>query len=158
MSNTSSIIRSGKLFPFQFQYFGILLIIISVLLLIDYVYLAPVPLLPGIMMVTAWHGVELVPTEGKYRAFNSFILFKTGTWRSYDILEKLYITESFRTQKVYMLVTSGPTIRKKYYNGYLKFEDGTKLLLISRKSKPMVLDRLKKFNRHLKLEISDYTG
>jgi len=157
MDNTTIRITSGKLFPFQFQFFAILLIIFSALLPIQNPYLVPLPLIPGLIIITGYYGVEICPKKKEYRVFNSFLLIKTGSWTAFDSIDNIFINSSYQTQKVYLRVTEGPTIRKKLYNAFLKFNDGTKVFLKSHKSRKALIEKLQKFSDHLELEIKDQT-
>lgn len=149
-------LRSGTLFPYQFQYFAILLSIFSLLLIIYNPIYTPLPLIPALLIFTGFYGLEIIPDKKEYRIFNSFLFIKKGQWKKYTSIEKIYITSSFETQKVYTRVTEGPTIRKKYYNAYIKFEDGNKVFLQSNKSKKPLIKKLQKFSARLEIEITDY--
>ena len=149
--------RSGMIFPFQFQYFGILLIIFSILLITLNPYFSLLPLIPGLIILTGYYGLEIYPGKGEYRNFKSFLFIKTGPWIAYDGIEKIFINSSHETQKVYTRVTEGPTIRKKYYNAYLKFKNGDKVFLISRKNRISLIKKLSKLSDQLGLEITDNT-
>jgi hypothetical protein len=155
METTKITFRSGNLFPFQFQYFAILLSVFSLLLLIAYPFLSPLPLILALVIFTGSHGLEIIPEEQRYRTFNSILFIKKGHWKTYTSIEKIYITTSSRSQKVYTRVTEGPTIRKQYYNAYLKFADGKKEFLQSKKTKSALIKNLTKLSEKLGLEITD---
>jgi hypothetical protein len=149
--------RSGNLFPFQFQYIAIVLSIFSLLLLIVYPFFSPLPLIPALIIFTGSYGLEIMPEEKQYRAFNSILSIKRGQWKSYSAIEMIYLTTSSRSQKVYTRVTEGPTIRKKYYNAYVKFADGNKEFLQSKKTKSVLIKNLEKLSDQVGLEITDHT-
>jgi hypothetical protein len=149
--------RSGKLFPFQFQYFAILLSIISLLLLISYPFFSPLPLILALTIFTGSYGLEFLTEEKRYRTFNSILFIKKGQWKPYSGIEKIYLTTSSRSQKIYTRVTEGPTIRKKYYNAFMKFTDGNKEFLQSKKTKSTLIHNLEKLSEKLELEITDHT-
>jgi hypothetical protein len=156
METAKITIRGGNLFPFQFQYFAILLLIFSLLLLISYPFFSPFPLILALIIFTGSYGLEIMPVEKQYRTFNSILFIKKGQWKTYTSIEKIYITTSSRSQKVYTRVTEGPTIRKQYYNAYLKFADGKKEFLQSKKTKRSLIKNLQKLNDHFGLEITDH--
>jgi len=149
--------RSGNLFPFQFHYFAILLSIFSLLLLIAYPFFSPLPLIPALIIFTGSYGLEIMPEEKRYRAFNSILFIKRGQWKSYSTIEKIYVTTSSRSQKIYTRVTEGPTIRKKYYNAYMKFADGNKEFLQSKNTKSVLIKNLEKLSDKFGLEITEHT-
>ena len=157
MDTSRIIFRSGNLFPFQFQYIAALLSIFSLLLLITYPYFSPLPLIPALIIFTGSYGLEIMPEKKEFRNYNSFLFLKKGHWKTYVSIEKIYITTSFKSQKIYTLVTGGPTIRKKYHNGYLKFTDGDKVFLQSKKHKKSLIKNLQKLSDRLDLEITDHS-
>ena len=157
MGNSKIIFRSGKLFPFQFQYFGILLFILTLLLLFLHPYYSPIPLILALIIFTGYYGLEINSVKKEYRTYNSILFIKTGSWESFDSIEKIFITSSSQTQKVYTRVTDGPTIRKKYYNAYLKFNGGVKEFLIAKKTKNSLIKKLRRLSDQLSLEITDNT-
>lgn len=157
MDTSKIIIRSGNLFPFQFQYFAILLSIFSLLLLISYPFFSPLPLILALIIFTGSYGLEIMPDKKEYRTYNSLFFVKKGKWRTYNSVEKIFITTSSETQKVYTRVTEGPTIRKKYFNAFIKFEDGDKVFLISHKSKAAVIKKLHRLSDRIGQEITDHS-
>ncbi len=157
MDTSKVIFRSGGLFPFQFQYFAILLSIFSLLLLIRYPIFSPLPLIPALMIFTGSYGLEIIPEQKRYRAFNSILFIKKGQWKSYSAIEKIYITTSSRSQKIYTRVTDGPTIQNKYYNAYMKFSEGNKEFLQSKKHKKALIKNLQILSDKFGMEIIDQT-
>ncbi len=127
--------RSGKLFPFQFQYFGIVLSIFTLLLLFLHPYFSPLPLIPALIIFTGSYGLEINSVKKKYRTYNSILFIKTGHGNHSIHIEMIFLTSSSQTQKVYTRVTEGPTIRKKYYNAYLKFGGGYRNFSLQKKLK-----------------------
>jgi len=143
--NSRISIRSGPIFPYQFQYFAILLIIFSFLLITVKPYLSILPLLPGLIILSSFYGLEIHPGKGEYRNFKSFLFIKTGSWIAYEGIENIFINSSHQTQKIYTRITEGPIIRKKYYNAYLKFRNGDKAFLISKKNKISLIKKISRF-------------
>jgi hypothetical protein len=157
MNSSKIIFRSGNLFPFQFLYFAVLLSIFSLLLLISYPYFSPLPLIPALIIFTGSYGLEIMPKNKKYRVYNSFLFVRKGKWKAYTAMERIIITTSSEVQKVYTRVTEGSTIRKKYFNAFIKFKDGDKVFLQSKKLKKSLLKDVHKLNEQLELEITDYS-
>ena len=157
MDTSKIIFISGKLFPFQFQYFAGLLFIFTLLLLFLHPYYSPIPLILALIIFTGYYGLEINSVKKEYRTYNSILFIKTGSWESFDSIEKIFITTSSQTQKVYTRVTDGPTIRKKYYNAYLKFNGGDKVFLIAKKTKNSLIKKLRRLSDQLSLEITDNT-
>jgi len=70
---------------------------------------------------------------------------------------KIYINSGVTSQKICTRVTEGMTVKRKEFNAYLKFGDGTKIFLISKKDKNRLNKRLKKLSDFLRLDIQDNT-
>jgi len=158
MSESKIIFRSGKLFPFQFQYFAVLLFIFTVLLLFLHPLYSPIPLIPALIVFTGDYGLEINSVKKEYRTFNSILFFKSGSWVSFDAIEKIFVNSSYSSQKVYTRVTEGPVIQQKSYNAYIKFKDGEKVFLTARKAKNSVIKKLSRLSEQLGLEITDHTN
>ena len=157
MDNSKINFKSGRLFPYQFHYFAVLLSIFSVLLLITYPFFSPLPLIPALIIFTGSFGLEIMPDKKEYRNYNSILFVRKGRWKNYTYIEKIYITKSFRTQKIYTRVTGGPIIRKEYFNAYMKFEDGDKIFLQSSNHKKLLIRSLQKLSKRIGLKITDHS-
>ena len=157
MGSSTIIFRGDRLFPFQFQYFAVLLLIFTLLLLFLHPYYSPIPLIPALIIFTGYYGVEINAVKKKYRTFNSILFFKKGSWESFDDVEKIFVNSSFSSQKVYTRVTDGPIIRKKFYNAYIKFKAGENVFLTSRKTKNSIFKKLRRLSVQIGMKITDHT-
>ncbi len=145
--------KSEKLFPFQFQLFGIVIGFTGLLCLVFAPYVSPLLILLSILIFTSYRGIEFDRLAKSYRIYNAFLYWKTGKTASYTGLDKLYIHSVKVSQKVYTMVTTGITSKNTVYDAYLKLEDGSRIYLTSHKSRDILMKRLQPLARFLKLDI-----
>jgi hypothetical protein len=157
MNNDTIDLKSEKLFPWQFQFIGIIFLIVGIGLMIVSPYLAPILIVIGAFILTAYRGVEFNCSTKTYRNYNSFLFIKTGKFKPYDSVEKIYINESKVSQMIYTKITTGSTFRHIEYNAYLKFAHGIKIFLASKKDKKKLIDKLTGLAEFFQVEISDNT-
>lgn len=160
-SNTSQLqfdFKFGFLLPWTFRFLGGLLILISIFLFFKSPWLSPLLGLPGFLLIFVYEGTEIDHGKKLYREYTCFIVFRTGPFKSYEVIEKVFINKVQQSQKMYSYHTGqGSTFSDVVFNGYLKFESSAKILLIKDKNKDRVLRMLEKISIPLKLKISDHT-
>ena len=150
-------IRSGSLFPWQFQFIAVGLILGAVGVLQSNIWLSLVLLIAGILILTAYDGVEFDTSEKKFRQYNSFLFIKTGKIERYDEIEKLFINKSRDSQRVFTAYTNHAAVfRNEKFNAYLKFSNGEKIHLFSKKDKDAVLVKLGSVSQALGIGITDH--
>ncbi|MEM9341398.1 MAG: hypothetical protein AAGA66_21900, partial [Bacteroidota bacterium] len=59
--------------------------------------------------------------------------------------------------KIYSRANDGITVRNREYNAYLKFEDGNKLHLLTKKDKSKLIKKVTEVAEFLQSPITDYT-
>ncbi len=151
-------LKGEKLFPFQFQILGLVLIVAGIGLIIIHILLSITLVLIGVTVLTAYAGVEVDRSKGTYREYNSFLFIKNGKYKRYEGIEKIFINSQKVSQKIYTPHTlSSSTFNNMEYNAYLKFDDGTKIYLTCDKNKNTLMDKLKKPAELLKAVIIDNT-
>ena len=132
-------------------------IIVGIISLIYKLLLSPILLFVGAFILTGFRGVDLNGREKVYREYNSFLFLKFGKWVKYGQAEKIYINSGSASQKIYTRMTSGITVKSEEFNAYLKFDNGSKIYLASRKDKNRLIKRLKKLTDFFGIEIQDNT-
>jgi len=146
-----------RLFPFQFQLFGVLLLIGGLITIIGFPYVSPLLILLSLMIFTGYRGVQLKPEEKLYRSFNSFFLLKFGKWKVYDSVEKIYINPVKTSQRIYSRVTEGIDVKGLEYHAFMLFNNNTKEFLASNKKKNKLINKLKPLSQAFQLNIIDNT-
>lgn len=151
-------IKTGSLFPWHFQLIALVIMIGAVALFLTNMLLSLVLLIIGIAMLTSYSGILIDPLKKTYRSYNAFLFFKAGSVVSYEGIEKIFINANKKSQKIYTAHTlDSNTFKNTVYDGYLKFIDGTKIHLISKKNKPAVMGKLKEYADFLEVELQDNT-
>jgi len=148
--------KSEKLFPFQFQILGIIFLFLGMVLILYSPYFAPILIILGILILTAFRGIEFDRSAKTYRDYNSFLYMRQGSLRNYDSVKEIFINSSDVSQKIYTRVTEGTTMRYVEYNAYLEFGDGTKLYLTSKKDKNAIIEKTSGLSDFLQVEVRDY--
>lgn len=136
---------------------GLVFMMVGILSVIYKLLWSPILLLVGAFILTGFRGVDFNGREKVYREYNSFLFLKFGKWVKYDQAEKIYINSGSTSQKIYTQVTDGITVKSKEFNAYLKFDNGSKIYLASKKDKNRLIKRLKKLTDFFTLEIQDNT-
>lgn len=149
--------KSGQLFPFHFQLLALVFILVGILSVIYMLFWSPILLLLGAFILSGFRGVDFNGREKIYREYNSFLFMKFGKWVKYDQAEKIYINSGSTSQKIYTQVTDGITVKSKEFNAYLKFDNGSKIYLASKKDKTRLIKRLQKLSDFFRLDILDNT-
>ncbi len=157
-SNDSLVIKLDKLFPFHFLLLGYALLFVGLLATFLSPYASPFFLFFGALFVTGTRGLEVNEIAKKYRAFNAFFFIKFGEWKSYDQFDHIFINSSKTSQKVNTMVTTGITARNLEYNAYLKFNDGYKLYLSTKRDKAELLNKVSGFAETFSLDVIDHTA
>ena len=149
--------KTENLFPFHIQLFGWVCLFIGLVALVYQPLLALVALILGAIIVTGTRAVEFDSSRNLFREFNSFLFIKSGKWKAFEAVEKIYINASRMSQEVYTKVTTTTTFRSVEYTAYLKFSDGRKIYLLSSKNKKSLMKELAPVARYFELEIMDNT-
>lgn len=136
---------------------ALVFILVGILSVIYNLLWSPILLLLGTFILTGFRGVDFNGQEKVYREYNSFLFVKFGKWLKYNQAEKIFINAGSTSQKIYTQVTDGITVKSKDYNAYLKFDNGSKIYLASKKDKNRLIKRLQKLSDFFRLDIQDNT-
>ncbi len=149
--------KSASLFPPHFKFLGYLFFFMGLILVALTSFFAFIPLVLGALIITGYRGLQFNKANKDYRDYNSFLFLKFGKWKKYSHVEDLFINEATTSQKIYTRVNEGTTIRGQEYNAYLKFADGTKIHLMTKKNKEELKKRLSLIANFFQSQIADYT-
>ena len=152
-------IRCGRLFPFQFQVIAIVFLIGSVATFYLNPVIALLLILISVVILTAHEGTEINSSARTYREYNSFLFIRSGQHKKYSGIEKIFINSEKVSQKMYTPHTlDSSTFRHINYNAWLKFDNGVKVHLMSKKDKEALLGMLGKIAMFLNTSVVDATG
>ncbi|HET8861393.1 MAG TPA: hypothetical protein VFM92_15760 [Marivirga sp.] len=148
-------LRSGLLFPFQFQLVGYIFLFAGLVLLVINVWASLFLIILGFLIVTAYSGLEF--NDNQFREYNAFFFIKSGKWVPYNEVEKIFIKKAKISQKFYGRVNQGSMITKEIYKAFIKFDNGKSILLFENKNQDKLKAKLQKLSNQFSVEIFDYT-
>jgi len=141
------------LFPIQFQILAYSLLLVAFIAVFINVYVAILLFLISFLIITAYSGIEF--KGNKYREFNAFYFIKTGEWKSYEGIEKIFIKNLKTSQRFYGRANTSSVINVEKYIAFLKFSDGTTIELKTAKKKAKLLQKLDSLKSYLHTTIQD---
>lgn len=152
-------IRTGTLFPWHFQLVAVLVLIISLVLIVERTVLSISLMIGSIFIFSGYSGVEIDKEKNLYREYMSFFLIKSGKKVKYPGVEKIFVSTSKIKQQLYTAHTSHSSIFTNIeFNGYLKFDNGRKIHLLSRRKKESLIIVLKRIAVFLNAPLEDNTA
>ena len=149
-------IKNGLLFPILFQVLGYVFLFTGLFLIGHNIWASIIFILLGILIVTAYSGIEF--KNNKFRDYNAFFFIKNGKWEPLKKVEKIFIKKIKVSQKLYGRANQSSTIRTHLYKAFLKFENGESVLLHEHKNKKKVESKILKISQYLNTEIIDYAS
>lgn len=145
-------------FPWQAKLLGIMFLIGALSLSTNYWWLSIIFAGLGLTLLSGHSGTEIDPVRKTFREYNSYLFMRRGVTEKYNQVEKIFINESKVSQKIYTAHTlDSSTFRSVLYNAYLKFDDGKKIFLTSRKNKERLINLLNPIVGSLGVDLSDTT-
>lgn len=155
-SNKIIDIRYGSLFPWPFHFIaGIVLVIAATLVLEKTIAAIAFMILSGLVL-TASEGTEINLSGKTFLEYKSFFFMKSGTSEKYSGIEKIFINTSKSKQRFYTAHTTKSSIYENIeYNAFLKFDDGTKVHLLQKRRKDVLLKRVKDIAVALGVQVED---
>jgi hypothetical protein len=152
-------VNFGRLFPWQFQFVGGIILFVAIALSGESLGVSIFLILLGLFILSASEGTEINRETKMVREYKSFFFLKTGQWSPYEGIEKIFVNSSRVTQQMHTAHTNKSSVFTDYeYNGYLKFDDGTKMQLLRKKNKVSLLQSLKSISTFLQVPLEDNTG
>jgi hypothetical protein len=156
--NSLHTIRTGYLFPWTFNFLGILVTLAGFFLFLDGnfggIFLVPA----ACITLLSFNGVEVNPVKKIFRNYVWIMGFKFGKSESYNDIEKLFIVSQIFQSVYYSRVSTSSTIRVREFTGYIEFSNGEKLKLTSGKSHNKTLSKMKKYAEILNSPLDDISG
>jgi len=152
-------IKYGSLFPWPFQLIAVLVFIAAVSLVTEKPALSILFMIAGVFIISGYEGTEIDIAAKTYKEYKSFFLIKTGNSVSYSGIEKIFINTSKTRQQLYTAHTTKSSIYENIeFNGFLKFDDGEKIQLLTRRNKKELIKALEKISALLQVSLEDNTG
>lgn len=151
-------IKSGPLFPLPFRFVAVMLIIAALALFSVYPLVSLMLLLAGAGMLSAQAGIEFYKDQRSYREYFTLFFIRFGKLQPYHGVEKVFINSGQVSQRVYTAhTTTSAVFSNVQYRGFVKFSDGTKLLLARSKKKSSIEEVLQKVASYLNAAMMDHS-
>jgi hypothetical protein len=142
--------------PLFFIVLGIGFILGGILNILEYTVLAIGTITIGLALVTTQSRLEINPEQKYYREYVWILGSKWGEKIKYNEVQNFFLKET-RKKQVYAQTYKNHYASGQHFNGYLKFSENQKILIGDSSSKDWVLNRIKKMNSNLGVEIRDLT-
>ncbi len=151
-------ILGDLLFPPQFQFLGIALLLGGLAALTVNVFIGPIIILLALLIFTGRDGVVFYPLEKLYKPYRSFLFIKFGEKKPYQSIDMIYVNAGKYSQKIYTAHTMQHMTKKSIeYNAFVKLSDGEKLYLGFSKDKPKLIQRFNRIAEILGTSLQDNT-
>jgi len=158
MNKSKIDIKTGTLFPWHFQFIAIIVLIIALSIVVEKTALSIFLIIASVFVFSGFSGVEIDKEERVYREYISFFLIKDGKKLKYPGIEKIFVSTSKTKQQLYTAHTNHSSIfTNEKFNGYLKFNDGRKIHLLTKRKKENLIKSLKKISAFLEVHVEDNT-
>lgn len=158
MNNNKIDIKTDMLFPRHFQFIAVIILIIGLALIVNKIVISIILMLVGIFILSGYSGVQIDKADKVYREYLSFFLIKRGKDIKFSGIEKLYVSSSKVQQKIYTSHTSqSKTFTNQEFNGFIKFDDGSKIHLLTKKKKEKLMSEMQKISAFLNVHVKDNT-
>lgn len=102
-------------------------------------------LLPAIFLLTGYSGTIVDVKQKTYKEYTSYMFIKSGEVERFNGIEKIFINSARQSQRLNSMYTlEGSTYHNTVYNAYLKFDNGKKIFLTSRKDKDVLIAQMQR--------------
>lgn len=144
--------------PWQMKLLGVLLVLGAPAVIMTYWWLAIILAAAGVAILS-WHsGTEIDHKNRTFREYNSCWFVRMGDREKFSGVEKIFINKAKVSQAMYTPHTANSsTMHYFIFDAYLKFDDGRKIYLASRKNKARLIKLLNPVVATLGAELSDNT-
>lgn len=151
-------VKFGLLFPWHFLFLAGVVLIISISLLADRTIPAICLMTVCVFMLSAYSGTEINKADRVYREYMAFFFIKKGKHVKYDSIERIFINRTTTSQRVHTAHTNHSSQFKNVeFNAFIKFDDGTKIHLLTKRNKQKLLVALEKISATLQVPVVDTT-
>lgn len=151
-------IKYGSLFPWPFQFIAAIILIMALLLIVETPLVGGVLIIVSGFILSGYEGTIIDKASKCYQEYKSFLFIKTGEKIKYQAIEKIFINTSKMRQQFYTAHTTKSSIFENLeFNGFLKFENGTKIQLLRKSKKADLTKQLKEIAAFLQVPLEDNT-
>ena len=152
-------IQTGILFPWHFQLIAALVFAVGLVAIIEKPMLSVILLAGSLFILTGRSGVIINRAENVYQEYMSFFFIKNGKKIRYTGIEKIFVSTSKVSQRMHTAHTNHSSVFSQIeFNGYLKFDNGVKVHLSSKRNKEKLLKELHRISSFLNAPLEDNTA
>lgn len=153
-------IKTGERFPWPFYLLAVLFIIIALVVIADRPAIAAILSFLALLIFTARGGLEIDLENQTYREYMSFFfIMRMGKPVKFNSVENIFINSGNVSRKIYTAHTSeSSTFKDRKYNAFVKFSNGGKVKIMSRKDKQPLLEYSSALARQMNTSVVDYTA
>ena len=150
--------KKGSLLPIQFQFFGLMLFILGVAFFRNHPIISLIPVAISVLIFTGQMGIKFDRSNNTWKEYNSFFFIKFGKVITYHAVDRIFINSAKQRRRYSTMYTGhSSTVSTQVWLGYLKFDDRTKIHLLTSERKEILLQKLERLSAFLKIEIMDTT-
>ena len=151
-------VRSGMLFPWHFLFIATIVLIVGFSLVTERTVVSLILIVISTFVLTGYSGTEIDTQRKRFREYRSFFFLKEGKHFPFNGIEKIYINSSRTTQKVHTAHTNHSSVFSSIeYNAWLKFDNGSKVHLLSKGDKGKLMRKLNDVCVSLGTRLEDQT-
>lgn len=159
MKNKKFDIKTGERFPWHFKILAVIFIVIALIIISNYPLIAAILSFLSLLIFTARGGLEIDLEKNIYREYMSFLwIIRIGKPVKIKAVEYIFINSDTVSRKKYTAHTSqSSTFKNREYNAFIKFSNGDKIKIMSRKNKQPLLEYSTALAKQMGTSLVDYT-
>lgn len=153
-------LNTGRVFPMAFIFFGFLLSVAGLWLILTGNSLVGIILLPAALFVLFTnYGVEVDPNHKYFNEYLNIVGVRKDNKIEYSAITNLYIVKTKISQRATSYGGRISTFHDEVYEAYLRFEGyNDRVFLLEDKKKERVFEKLKSLSVQLNISIEDRTN
>jgi hypothetical protein len=134
-------------------------IVIALIVISGYPFIAAILSFLSLLIFTARGGLEVDLEKKTYREYMSFLwVIRMGKPVKIKAVEYIFINSNNVSRKIYTAHTSqSSTFKDREYNAFIKFSNGDKVKIMSRKDKQPLLEYSSALAKQMETSLVDYT-
>jgi hypothetical protein len=148
--------HTGVFFPAYIIFSGGVLLLVALILFLRGTLLVPLLLtLISLVFITGHHGLEIDPHRKTYREYLSFCWLRFGTYKSYRQLSRIMVHGSQVGQTIFAMSNHASVYYHTEYDSYLYFDNGTRIHLLTRRSKEKLMQKVNRMAADMEVSVQD---
>ena len=135
-----------------------ILLILGIAFFRNHAIISLIPFAASLLIFTGQTGVEIDRSNRTLKEYNSFAFIKFGKIITFHAMDRIFINSTKQSRQFFtMYANQSSTFHTQVWNGYLKFDNETKIHLLTTRSKETLSKKLEELASFLKADIIDTT-